>query len=406
MDSVKKGWQVAFAGMGVNLALGILYSWSIFAKHLREDMGWSATETQIPYMLACGVFALIMIPGGRIQDRIGPKTVIMAAAVLAGLGLVGSSFFLSITGLSIFFGLLFGTAIGLGYSSTTPPAVKWFAAEKRGLVTGIVVSGFGLASVYAAPLSNFLVGAFGLMNTFLILGASFFLLIMGFAQFINNPPDGYRAKVKSDNSCRTDVKCSVSLPDYEWYEMLRTPQFYLLWFMFCFASLAGLMVIGQLSSIALEQAGVAAGFFIVAVLAIFNAGGRIIGGVMFDRLGRTPTLLLIFIMQSLNFVLFNLFNSLPLLLAGTVIAGLCYGACLSIFPATTADLFGVRNLGINYGLVFVAWGAGGVFGGLIGGQVRDITGSYMYAYLVAAALCVAGAVLTVMVKPLPEKKGD
>ncbi len=367
-------------------------------------MGWSATETQIPYMLACGVFALIMIPGGRIQDRIGPKTVVMAAAVLAGLGLVGSSFFLSIAGLSVFFGVMFGTAIGLGYSSTTPPAVKWFSAEKRGLVTGVVVSGFGLASVYAAPLSNFLVGAFGLMNTFLILGASFFLIIMVLAQFINNPPDSHRPGLTGDNNSGAADKTSEPGPDYEWYEMLRTPQFYLLWFMFCFSSLAGLMVIGQLSSIALEQAGVAAGFVIVAVLAIFNAGGRIVGGVMFDRLGRTPTLLLIFVMQALNFVLFNLYNSLPLLLAGTVIAGLCYGACLSIFPATTADLFGVSNLGINYGLVFVAWGAGGVFGGLIGGQVRDITGSYLYAYLVAAALCLAGALLTVMVKPLPEKR--
>ncbi len=395
----KKGWQVVFAGLGVNLALGILYSWSVFAQSLRDDLGWSATDTQIPYMLACGIFALVMVPGGRIQDKIGPRVVIMAAGIMAGLGLIASSFFLSIVGLSIFFGIFFGTALGLGYSSTTPPVVKWFAPEKRGLVTGIVVGGFGLSSVYAAPLSNYLVNAFGLMTTFLIIGASFFLIIMLLAQFINNPPAQYQpASSKSvgpTSANRPDVQ-----RDFEWYEMLKTPQFYLIWLMFCFGSLAGLMIIGQLSSIALEQAGVAAGFLIVAVLAIFNAGGRVIGGVMFDKLGRTPTLLIIFIGQSINFALFSMYNNLLLMLVGTIVAGLFYGACLSVFPATTATLFGVKNLGINYGLVFVAWGAGGVFGGLLGGLVRDLTGAYLYAYLVAAALCLAGAALALLIKPV------
>ena len=393
---------MTFAGLGVNLALGILYAWSVFAKFLRDDLGWTATQSQLPYMIACGVFAMLMVPGGRIQDKIGPRFVIMGAAVFTGLGLFGSSFFLSVTGLSIFFGIFFGMAIGMGYSSTTPPAIKWFGAEKRGLVTGLVVSGFGVAAVYAAPLSSLLLNSFGLPATFAIFGASFFILVMVLAQFITNPPQGYLPALPSTRFPGVKTKKSGPQREFEWYEMLRTPQFYILWFMFCFGALAGLMVIGQLSSIALEQAGITLGFVLVAILAIFNAGGRIIGGIMFDKIGRTLTLLIIFVAQGLNFLFFSTYGSLTTLLLGTIVAGFCYGACLSVFPATTAALFGVKNLGVNYGFVFLAWGAGGVFGGLIGGQVRDLTGDYFAAYLTAAVLCLIGAALTFLIKPIPK----
>ena len=135
-EQPNRGWQVTFAGMGINLALGILYSWSVIAQFLRDALGWTAMSSQLPYMIACGIFAILMVPGGRMQDKLGPRIVLIASAVFAGIGLIGSSFFLSVTGLALFFGIFFGTAMGLGYSSTTPPAVKWFSAQKRGLVTG------------------------------------------------------------------------------------------------------------------------------------------------------------------------------------------------------------------------------------------------------------------------------
>lgn len=397
------GWRVTFAGTGVNLALGVLYSWSVIAQYLRTEMGWSATDTQLPYMVACGVFAVLMIPGGRMQDRIGPRDVIMASAVFAGLGLVGSSLFMTVTGLTIFFGILFGASMGLGYSAATPPAVKWFGPEKRGLITGLVVSGFGLASVYAAPLSNYLLGGFGIRTTFIVLGIAFFVVVLALAQLIGNPPAGYKpagatAQKKGKKTKQSTVK--IDLPeDFEWREIIKTPNFYLLWLMFCFGSLAGLMIIGQLSGIAYEQSGIALGFLLVAILAVFNAGGRIFAGILFDRVGMN-TLFLIFGLQTVNFILFSTYTTLPTLLLGTVVAGLCYGACLSVFPATTATLFGVKNMGINYGLVFSAWGAGGVFGGLIGGRFRDLFGSYQYAYLLAALLCLVGLALAFVIKYL------
>lgn len=401
----KQAWLVTFSGTGVNLALGILYSWSIIAAYLRESHGWTAMDSQLPYMIACGIFALLMVPGGRIQDNVGPRAVIIAAAVFAGAGLVGSGLFISVIGLSICFGILFGTAMGLGYSSATPPAIKWFGPEKRGLIAGIVVSGFGVASVYSAPLTNYLLNRFGLSSTFFILGAAFFVVIMVLAQLIKNPPDGYIPPSNATQNAAVhgvnEEKCGKE--DFQWHEMIRTPQFYLLWLIFCFGSLAGLMVIGQLSSIVYDQSGLTLGFILVALLAVFNAGGRIIAGAMFDKLGRTYSLVAILALQAVNFMLFSSYSSIATLVIGTMVAGFSYGACLSIFPAATAMLYGVNNLGVNYGLVFTSWGAGGVFGGLIGGLVRDWTGTYSTAFFIAAGLCFAGIILTLLIKE-PEKK--
>ena len=405
----RKALAVTLACTGVNLVLGLLYSWSVIARFLREIHGFTAVESQIPYMIACGIFAILMVPGGRLQDKIGPKYVIMFSGIFAGIGLIVSSFVITVVGLSIFFGVVFGTAIGLGYASATPPVMKWYGPEKRGLVTGIVVAGFGCASVYAAPLTNFLIENFGLTNAFLFLGTAFLILILLLAQLISDPPYGYNPangtlKASQESIAQEDKEeqKKSKQKEFEWYEMLRTPQFYMLWFMFFFGALGGLMIIGQLSSIALEQAGVELGFILVAVLAVFNASGRIIAGTVSDKIGRANTMLIIFVAQALNFMVFSMYTGMGTLILGAAITGFCYGACLSVFPAATADLFGVKNLGVNYGLVFTSWGAGGVFGGLVGGIIRDLSGAYLGAYLVAAVLCVIGAGLTFLIRsPMP-----
>lgn len=164
-NRMNPGWGVAFAGLGINLALGVLYAWGVIASELRSQLGWSATWSQVPYMVACAVFALSMVPGGRMQDRVGPRPVMVVAAGLSGLGFLFSGLVLKIPlpvveflGLVVFFGLVFGAGMGLGYSAPTPAAKKWFPKKQKGLVTGIVVSGFGLAPVYIAPLTSYLLG--------------------------------------------------------------------------------------------------------------------------------------------------------------------------------------------------------------------------------------------------------
>ena len=191
---MKKGWIVVFAGVGLNLALGILYAWSIFSKQFCETVdkggfGWSKTQATLPYTIAIACFAAMMVPAGHLQDRFGPRIVATLGAILTGAGLIVASFGASDSVLPavIGFGLLAGTGIGLGYASATPAAVKWFPPEKKGLITGLVVAGFGLAPVYIAPLSKHLLATYGISNSFRILGIAFIVTTTFFAQFIRNP---------------------------------------------------------------------------------------------------------------------------------------------------------------------------------------------------------------------------
>ncbi len=396
-----KGWIVAFAGMGINLALGVLYSWGAFQTTLFETYGWSATETQIPYMIACFIFAISMVPGGRLQDRIGPRTVIMLAGVAALVGLVLSSYLITPLGLSISFGIIFGLAMGFGYAAPTPAAVKWFGPHKRGIVSGIVVSGFGLAGLYIAPLARYLLDAFGLPQTFVILGIAYGIVILVLAQLISNPPPDYKPEPPPPHlASKFAAKAKGVIVDYEYSQILKTPQFYGLWSMFCIGTLAGLLIIGQLRSIGLEQAALSSdmAFWLISVYAVFNWAGRIGCGIISDKIGPRLTLMLMFALQVVTFALFSTFVTAAPLFIGTSIVAFTFGGMLTIFPAITADYFGVKNLGVNYGLVFTAWGGGGVFGPLLGGIVRDMTGTYGIAYTVSAVLSVVGIILALTMK--------
>ena len=187
MKSNKQGWIVVAAGAGINLAFGVLYAWSIFAGKLQETLGWTKTESSIPYTVAIIMFALVMIPAGRLQDKIGPKWVVTIGGLLIGFGCILAGSMTSLLGLTISFGVLAGSGIGLGYASTTPPTLKWFPPEKKGLISGIVVGGFGLATLYIVPLSNFLLSRYDVFTSFRIMGVIFLFMTLPLAQFVKNP---------------------------------------------------------------------------------------------------------------------------------------------------------------------------------------------------------------------------
>ena len=185
------GWSVVFAGLGINLALGVLYSWSVISKKIPATWNWSEADRSLPYSVACLIFSLVMVPAGRMQDRIGPRVVATAGGVLVGLGLIYASFTTSPMGFVIGFGLLAGIGIGCGYASTTPPAVKWFPVARTGAIAGLVVSGFGLASVYTAPLAAWLIDHNGIAKTMLWLGLGFLIVVVLLAQLLKPPPAGF-----------------------------------------------------------------------------------------------------------------------------------------------------------------------------------------------------------------------
>ncbi len=393
-----RGWVVAFAGLGINLALGVLYAWSVVAKSLTADWGWSAGQASLPYAIAVGVFAIAMVFAGRAQDKFGPRIVATLGGVFTGAGLLVASLASPerTWPIAVGFGVLAGLGIGLGYASATPAAVKWFPPQRKGLITGVVVAGFGLASVYIAPTTTWLLHSEGVAGTFRILGIAFFVVVIGLAQLLVNPPAGY---VPAGMPSAADAAAALGKRDSDWREMVRTKQFALLWLMYAFASFAGLMIIGHMAKIAAVQlTGLDLGFVLVAVLAVGNALGRVVAGVVSDKIGGVRTMLVVFVVQASMMSVLAFAETPALLMPVAAAVGFCYGANLSLFPSTTAGFFGTTHLGVNYGLVFTAWGFGGVFGSMTAGTIVDSTGSYAVAYAIAAGLCIVAAGLTFATK--------
>jgi MFS transporter, OFA family, oxalate/formate antiporter len=399
---IRRGWTVTLAGTGINLALGILYAWSVISKEIPVAWGWTETHKSLPYSIACLIFCLVMVPAGRMQDKIGPRVVATVGGILVGIGMILASYTTSPMGYIIGFGILAGAGIGCGYASATPPAVKWFPAAKTGLIAGIVVSGFGLASVYAAPLTKYLATNAGLPTTMLALGIGFFVVVVALAQLLRTPPKGY---VPPGTPAVKPGGGVVKKEDFTPGEMLRTWQFYVLWFMYACGAGAGLMIISELAMIAQLQAGLALGFVLVAVLAIGNGAGRIAAGSMSDMIGRKATLFICFAMQAVMIVLLALttegsFLANPVILAVlSALIGANYGANLALFPSLTKDYYGLKNFGVNYGLVFTAWGLGGFMLSLLAGKVFDQTQAFTFAYYCSAGLLVAAALVTFLVQP-------
>jgi OFA family oxalate/formate antiporter-like MFS transporter len=405
---------VTFAGMGINLALGVLYSWSVVSKKIPADWNWSEADRAWPYAVACLVFSLIMVPAGRMQDRIGPRIVASIGGVMVGLGMILASLSTSPTGYILGFGLLAGAGIGFGYASATPPAVKWFPAARTGMIAGIVVSGFGLASVYAAPLSEKLITAYGVPTTMLSLGIGFLIVVVGLAQVLQPPPKGY----VPPGTVAPKPGAAVKKDDFTPGEMLGTWQFYVLWFMYVCGAGAGLMIISKLAKMVDVQAGLKLGFWLVAVLALGNGAGRIVAGTLSDRIGRKATLFICFVMQAVCILLLSVaktgspLGSTPVLVLLSALIGANYGANLALFPSVTKDFYGLKNFGVNYGLVFTAWGLGGFMLSLLAGWVydgkivADWKGSFAFAYYCSAALLAAAALVTFAVKPPQQKAAE
>src|SRR5512137_2632225 len=191
-SSQNRGWIVTFSGTGINLALGVLYAWSVISKQITKEWGWNETQAALPYSVAIAAFAFMMVPAGRLQDKFGPRLVATLGGIFCGAGFIIASLSQSLIGVVIGFGVLAGTGIGFGYASATPPAVKWFPPARTGLIAGLVVAGFGLASVYIAPLANHLLGSFGIQSSFMILGIAFLIAVVILSQLLKNPPAGYK----------------------------------------------------------------------------------------------------------------------------------------------------------------------------------------------------------------------
>lgn len=398
-DFSNKGWRVALAGFGINLALGVLYSWSVVSKNIPTDWHWNEAERSLPYSAACLVFSLMMVPAGRLQDQFGPRVIAMIGGFLVGAGLLVASWSTTPLGYILGFGVLAGTGFGFAYASTTPPAVKWFPSSKTGMIAGLVVAGFGLSSVYVAPLAENLIHLHGLPFTMMAFGIGFMTVIVTLSQFLKIPPFGYLS-VAAGPSIQNTPTSNDKTP----LQVLQTGQFYLLWFLFACCAGAGLMIISKLAKMVDLQTGMKLGFLLVACLAVGNGGGRILAGWLSDKIGRARTLFICALTQAFCILLLShaqqgsALSAVPALILISALIGANYGANLALFPAIAKDLYGLKNFGMNYGLLFTAWGIGGFGLSLFAGHIYDTTKSFSFAYNTASILLVIAAGLSFLVK--------
>jgi len=392
MESNKKANLILLAGVLFNLSIGVLYAWSVLKTKLTAPIsdggwGWSSTEAGLPYTIAIVFFAIGLLVGGRIQDKIGPRWVVTTGGALIGLGMILSGQVgNSVMGITICFGFITGTGIGLGYGCVSPPALKWFHPSKKGLVSGLIVGGFGIAPVYFAPTMNVLLNNYGIEKSLLFMGIAVTVISIPIAQLIKNPPAGYTPPAPVNLKQNATTKASA---DVTWRKMIKTKQFYLLFTMFLLSASVGLMIIGNMSKIAKTQIGItdtALLAILVSFLAITNTAGRVLGGLMSDKIGRVNALFVVFALQMLNMAGFALYQNLPALIIGIILVGFCYGTLLSVFPSITADLYGLKNYGTNYGVLYLAWGLAGVVAPIAADIIYDINGSFNAAYIVAAVM--------------------
>ena len=386
----KEKKKVLMAATGVNFLCGMIYMWSIISKSLTGELHWTSSQASLPYTMFTVSFVIAMVVFGKVQDTKGPRIVVTIGSILMGLGIILSGIFTTPKMLVLTMGVIAGMGVGMITVGSSPPVVKWYPPSKKGLVTGIVVAGAGLSAIFYSPLASFFIGRVGLNKTFLIIGAIAITVPTLLAQGLSNPPEGY------SNSSVEELKNKGV--DYTWQEMLRDLEFYKLWITLGFASSAGLMIIGHISTIADIQTGWQAGFILVILLSIFNTLGRLAGGVISDKIGRINLIRLALLLQLLNMLMFSSYSTKIGLSIGVAITGFCYGSNFSVFPATVSDLYGMKNFGINYGLIFTGWGLGGVIGPMVAANIFDKTNNYNGAYITAFVLLVISLLITFTMK--------
>jgi len=388
-----RGWTVVLAGTGINLALGILYAYSM----LKGDIGKLFSGAGDPYAVACLSFAASMILGGKAQDKFGPRLTAIVGGLLVGAGFIICSQTSNYWGWILGFGVLAGLGFGFGYSAATPPALKWFSPAKTGLIAGIVVSGFGIAPVYLAPVCKYLLGAYGLHNTMMILGIAFITIVCGMALLVANPPAGFVPAGAAPAAAKKSTTDDKTVR-----EVLRDGRLYTLWATFFIGAGAGLMVIGSVAGIAKKSMGEYA-FIAVAVMAVGNAAGRIIAGIVSDKIGRGATLTIMLLFQAILMfaaipvVSSSATNGLVVTLLATFI-GFNYGSNLSLFPSFAKDYWGVKNYGMNYGVLFSAWGVGAFVLVKVSQALNAKFGSFTISFGSAGVLLLVGAMLSLSLR--------
>ncbi len=392
---INRWWRVV-GGLSMNLALGALYAWSVFVAPLEKEFGWKRADTSTIFTIAVVVFALSFILAGRLQDKKGPFWVSVTGGVLVSVGFFLSSFTTSLGWIFVVFGALGGIGNGFGYATPIPVMAKWFP-DRRGLAVGLAVAGYGGGSAIFGPLAlNWLIPTYGWRTTFQILGVIFFVMTMIGSFLLRNPPAGYKPAGWAPAPA---AKAAATTHEFTPGETVRTPAFYFMWIAYALGTVAGFMAISQLVPFARSVGLAAIAGTAIVVGAVGNASGRILSGWLSDALGRLNVLRLMIGISAVAMpILYAVGGAAGLFLPVVFVIYWCYGTQLSVNASTTSDFWGTKNAGLNYGLLFTAWGVAGIIGPRVAGVLFDKYKNYQVAFYTAAGLAAVALVAEFMAR--------
>lgn len=390
-------WIILIASVIMNICIGAAYAWSVFRLPLMDMFGWGTSETSVAYTLSLSLVPVAMIIGGLVVDKKGPRVVALTGGIIFGIGFFLTGFANSIPTLYLTYGVLGGLGIGLIYGITVSNTVKWFP-DKRGLAGGLTAAGFGSGAMLLAPIAARMIEQIDVLTTFKILGIIFLAIIVIGSTFIKQPEGDWKPKgwVPPVHATSKSKQASDLAPS----EMLKTSRFYLLWAMYAIGTISGLMIIGHASPIGQEQIGLTpqTAATAVSVVALANTFGRIFWGWVSDKAGRYISITLMYILSAVMLIVLNMASTLPVFLIATASIASSFGGILGIMPSVTAENFGAKRLGINYGILFTAYGLAAIVGPLSASIAKESSGgSYSTAYIIASVMNVVGILIAMYI---------
>jgi MFS transporter, OFA family, oxalate/formate antiporter len=390
MDTPNR-WTIAAAGVVMQIALGAVYAWSVFRIPLATQFNWTIAEVTLTFTISILVLGFAAFPGGLWLNRKGPRVVAVTGGVLYGLGVFLAGYTHALWWLYLTYGLIGGIGLGFGYIVPVAVLVKWFP-DRRGLITGIAVGGFGAGALVTAPVATSLIASVGVLRTFMYLGVAYLIVTPTAGFFMRNPPEGWRPEGWTPAPAQSAERAAR---DFTLTESLRTRQWWTLWLILFLNVSAGISLISQQAPLFQELAGVSAAVAagMVGIVSIGNAVGRIFWASLSDLITRRATFAVMFVLQvALFWVLPDLSSTVALVVIAFAIL-MCYGGGFGTMPAAAADAFGARNVGPIYGLMLTAWGLASVFGPLLMAEMRQTTGSYRGALHIVAGVMALSVLL-------------
>ena len=402
-------WLLVAGALLLQLAIGGVYAWSVFGGALENAESWSLSKVQasLPFTVTIGMIFIGSYVGGRLQDKRGPRIVALLGGVIYSVGILMASF---TNGEDDYWLLILGYGVisgfGLGFAYIVPIAMlqKWFP-DKKGLITGLAVGGFGFGAVLTSPVAQWLIDRSpeDPTSAFLPLGVAYLVMALVGASLFRNPPAGYTVPGFAPASSTGSEGDAGA--DYTQGEALRTPQWYLLTAILTLSVSAGISLISQAKLSATDIAGYSVGgaAALVGVLAIFNGAGRIFWAAISDRIGRMRTFAAILVLQGACLILLPHAGSAVLFGVLAAVIYLCYGGTFGTMPATAGDFFGLKNAGAIYGLMLIGWSLGGILGPVLASALIGEEKAYTLAYTTIGIIALASVVLTFITK-VPERR--